>query len=244
MTVSPLATRQPSPGKLVRARSAVERAHRLERGRNGERVVDVIPALAPLLPGRGLKPGCAYTVHGSTALVSALIALPSSTGAWCGVVGMPQFAAEGAAGLGVDLDRVVLIPYPGREWVNVVGALIDALPLVVVRPPGRVADAEAARLGARLRQREGVLVSCGSWPRPEATMTVDESSWLGLGAGHGHLTARRVEVLVTGRGKALRPRRASLWLPDPGGHVVRAEHLDGIPPEHPALDDGAYEAAG
>jgi hypothetical protein len=164
---------------------------------------------------------------------------------------MPQFAAEGAAGLGVDLERVVLIPHPGREWVNVVGALVDALPLVVVRPPGRVGEAEAARLGARLRQREGVLVSCGSWPRPEATMTVDDSSWLGLGAGHGHLTARRVEVLVTGRGKALRPRRASLWLPDRGGHVVSAEHLDGVPPEHPvlgaehrALDDGAYEAAG
>jgi hypothetical protein len=156
---------------------------------------------------------------------------------------MPQLAAEGAAGLGVDLERVVLVPHPGREWVNVVGALIDALPLVVVRPPDRVTDAEAARLGARLRQREGVLVSCGPWPRPEATMTVAESSWVGLGAGHGHLTARRVEVLVTGRGKALRPRRASLWLPDHGGRVVNTEHRVASA-EHRALADGAYEAAG
>jgi hypothetical protein len=244
MTVSPLASRRPSPGRLAR-------------------VLDVLPALVPLLPGGGLRPGCTYTVHGSTALVAALIALPSSTGAWCGVVGMPQLAAEGAAGLGVDLDRVVFVPDPGREWVNVVGALVDALPVVVVRPPGRVTDAEAARLAARLRQREGVLVCCGSWPRPEATMTVDESSWLGLGAGYGHLTARRVEVLVTGRGKALRPWRTALWLPDHSGRVTSAEHRVTsaehrvtsaehrvvLPHERPASDrpalaDEAYEAAG
>lgn len=87
-------------------------------------------------------------------------------------------------------------------------------------------------------------------------MTVDESSWLGLGAGHGHLTARRVEVLVTGRGKALRPRRTPLWLPDHSGRVASAEHRvisaehrvisahERPALDHPALVDVAYEAAG
>jgi hypothetical protein len=238
MTVSPLAprtarlvpARNARTGKLERAQAAAERAHHLQGTRDSERVLEVLPAVADLLPDGGLKPGCAYTVVGSTALVAAVIASPSSTGAWCGVVGMPGFAAEGVAGLGVDLERVVFVPHPGREWINVVAALADALTVVVVRPPGRVSDAEAARLGARLRQRGSVLVACGAWPRTEATLRVTGSDWRGLGEGYGHLTAHRVEVAVTGRGRALRPRRAALWLPDEVGVVrrdgpVRAETL-------------------
>ncbi|HYJ67446.1 MAG TPA: hypothetical protein VEX15_07260 [Nocardioidaceae bacterium] len=184
------------------------------------RPLDTLPALAGLLPHGALRAGATYSVVGSTALTMALVAGPSAAGAWCGVVGMPGFAAPTAADLGIDLDRLVLVPDPGSRWLSVVGALIDSLAVVVVRPPTAVRDAEAARIAARLRQREAVLITCGAWPRHEANLAITESSWLGVGAGHGHLTARQATISVEGRGTAVRPRQARLWLPDAEG-VVR-----------------------
>jgi hypothetical protein len=198
------------------------------------RSLDTLPALADLLPHGALRAGATYSVTGSTALTMALLAGPSAAGAWCGVVGLPGFAAPAARDLGVDLDRLAFVPDPGRRWLSVVGALIDALTVVVVRPPTAVRDAEAARIAARLRQREAVLIACGPWPRREAHLTVTESGWLGVGSGHGHLTARRVTVTVAGRGTVVRPRQARLWLPDPDG-VVRAVEAEptasGVPAE-------------
>jgi hypothetical protein len=221
--------------RLEAVKSAAARAHRLEGERVGGRLIEVTAALSGLIPGGGLKPGAAYTVEGSTALAAALLAKPSSDGAWCGIVGMQGFAAEAAVELGADLSRLVFIPRPGRDWVNVVVALIDALTVIVVRPPSMISDGEAARLSARLRQRQAVLIACGGaqptsvWPRPEARISVSDSKWHGLSTGRGHLTSRQVEVTSVGRGAAIRPRRTSLWLPDAEGNVrvcgVDAEQL-------------------
>lgn len=234
--------RQPADAKLEAARSAAARAHRLHGGQSQAQTLDTLPALSELLPGGALRAGTAYSVEGSTALAMALMAGPSAAGAWCGVVGLPGFGAEAAAALGVDLDRLVLVPEPGAGWRSVVAALIDALTVVVVAPPaevGQVSAAEASRLGARLRQREGVLVVCGPWPQCEARLSVSESSWVGLGAGHGHLGGRQVTVLAQGRGTAVRPRRTRLWLPGSEGEIRSAE-----PVAAPEAPDWMHEAAG
>jgi hypothetical protein len=229
MTVTSLDMRQrPSAAKLEQARRAASRARRLQGERVSGRVIAVLPALADLLPGGGLAPGATYSVTGSTALTAALVAEPSTRGMWVGVVGMPGFAAEGAAGLGCDLERMVFVPHPGREWVNVVAALVDALSVVVVQPVGHVSDAEAARLGARLRKRETTLISFGRWPRADVRLAVDGGAWHGLGRGHGHLSARRADVSVTGRAAHIgfvdsSPMTTSLWLPDEHG-AVRLAH--------------------
>jgi hypothetical protein len=217
--------RQPSSRKLEQARRAASRARRLQGERVSGRVIDVLPALSGLLPGGGLAPGATYAVSGSNALTAALIAEPSKRGMWCGVVAMPGFAAEGAAGLGCDLERVVLVPHPGREWVNITAALIDALSLVIVEPRGRVSDAEAARLTARMRQRDAVLIACGDWPRADVRLSVTATTWHGLGRGHGHLSARQAEVTVTARTTRLGntsplPTTTSIWLPDRHGEVA------------------------
>ena len=241
MTVSALA--QPST-KLELARRAAGRARRLQGDRVSGRVVDVLPALSGLLPGGGLAPGATYSVSGSTALAAALIAEASTRGMWCGVIAMPGFAAEGAAGLGCDLERVVLIPDPGREWVNVTAALIDALSLVVVQPRGRVSDAEAARLAARLRQREAVLIAYGDWPRPNVRLSVSATRWVGLGRGHGHLAARQADVTVAARTTRLGnatplPTTTSIWLPDQTGVVSLVDVGQAIHDEDsmPVLDE-------
>lgn len=180
------------------------------------------PALAGLLPGGALRAGSAYSVEGSTTLVMALLLGPSSAGAWCGVIGMPDFGAEAAGRLGIDLERLVLVPDPGDQWLTVTAAVIDVLTVVVTRPPARTSDANISRLGARLRQRGSTLIVIGDWPQSEAKLTLTNSGWEGLGNGHGYLSGRRVTVTVTARNALDYPRSARLWLPDPQEQVRTA----------------------
>ena len=187
-----------------------------------DRELPTLPAVSELLAGAGLRGGSAYSVRGSAALVMALMAGPSAEGAWCGVVGLPSFGAEAARGLGVDLERLVLVPDPGHDWLNVVAALVDALTVVVVRPPGEVTPGEASRLAARLRTRGALLIAYGSWPGSEARLEVESNTWTGLGDGEGLLTARQATVVVTSRRAAVR-RRHQLWLPGPDGTIRSAE---------------------
>jgi hypothetical protein len=204
----------------------------MQRTRLDTRALPTIPALAELLPGGALAAGNAYSVDDSTTLALALLLGPSRAGSWCAVVGMPDLGVEAAAGLGVDLERLVLVPYPGEHWLSVVSALVDVVSVVLVRPPEktgiRVGEAAASKLASRLRQREGVLVSIGrgsgtgdggidgAWPRSEARLSVTESAWSGIGAGFGHLAARQVTVSSVSRSWAGRTKSRRLWLPGPG----------------------------
>jgi hypothetical protein len=184
-----------------------------------DRVLPTLPAVSELLDGPGLRGGSTYSVRGSSALMMAMMAGPSAEGAWCGVVGLPSFGAEAARGLGVDLDRLVLVPDPERDWLNVVAALVDALTVVVVRPPSEVTPGEASRLAARLRTRGAVLIAVGSWPGSEVRLEVESNTWTGLGSGEGMLAARQATVVVTGRRAAVRQRKHQLWLPGPDGTI-------------------------
>jgi hypothetical protein len=203
-----------------------------------DRALPTLPAVADLLPGAVLRGGAVYSVRGSTALVMAMMAGPSAEGAWCGVVGMPSFGAEAARGLGVDLDRLVLVPEPERDWLSVVAALVDALTVVVVRPPGEVTPGEASRLSARLRTRGAMLIAVGSWPGSEARLEVQANTWTGLGEGEGYLTGRQATIAVTGRGAAVRPQLHQLWLPAPDGSIRRTESA------RPLEDPARWEAVG
>lgn len=175
------------------------------------------PALSGVLQ---LHAGASYSVDG-LGLAMALLAGPSRAGEWCAVVGIPDFGAEAAAEIGVELARTVLVPEPGEQWLETAAALVDVAPVVLLRPGGRVAPSVAERLGARLRKRSAVLLVQGSWPRCEARLSAEGPAWTGLGRGHGHLDARRVAVTV--RRGAAPPRRTELWLPDPAAGVRRAQ---------------------
>jgi len=210
------------PPRVERVRELRQRIRSMQATTLDSRLLPTHSALAPLLPGGGLKQGAAYSVDGSSALLMALLAGPSRAGAWCGVVGVPEFGIEAAAGFGIELERLVLIPHPGEEWLGVTAATADALGVVVTRPPRRASDAAASRLAARLRQRGSTLIVLGGWPQSEATLSIAESEWSGIGAGHGHLSARRVTVTVTGRLSG-RPKSARLWLPDAEQRVRRAD---------------------
>lgn len=190
-----------------------QRIRSMQASSLGSRLLPTHPAIAALLPGGGLKQGATYSVERSTTLLMALLAGPSQAGAWCGVIGVPEFGVEAAQGFGIDLERLVLIPHPGEEWLTVTAAIADVLGVVVTRPPTRASDAALSRLTARLRQRGSTLIVLGNWPQSEAMLSIGESQWSGIGSGHGHLTARQVTVTVTSRASG-RPRSSRLWLPD------------------------------
>jgi hypothetical protein len=187
-----------------------------------ERLLPVVPALQPLLPGRGLRRGSTVAVSRSAALALALVAGASAAGSWVAAVGLPDLGILAAAETGVVLERLALVPAPGaRAWPTVVAALLDAVDVVLVRPPAHLPAAQARRLVARARERGAVLVPLGPWSEPaDLRLAVTSSAWHGLGQGHGRLHSRQVEVAVTGRGPATRERRLLLWLPSPDGTIA------------------------
>lgn len=204
---------------LDRVRALQARIAQMQRTRVDTASLATHPSLTSLLPGGALQAGAAYSVTGSTTVLTALLAGPSADGAWCGIVGVPEFGVEAAGRLGVDLERLVMVPRPGEHWLSVTAALADAVTVVVTRPGGRVSEADAARLAARLRQRGATLIALGDWPGSVARLAVTQSVWSGLGRGYGYPLARIATVVSTGPGTT---RRARLWLPDDRGQFRSA----------------------
>jgi hypothetical protein len=182
------------------------------RGPAGERLLPVIPPLAPLLPEGGLRRGSTVTVTDSASLLLALVSAASRSGAWCAVVGLASFGVVAASEAGIALERLALVAAPGSAWRSVTAALLDAFEVVVVRPPSPVSPADARRLAARARERGSLLVPLGPWEGADLRLSVTEQHWDGLGDGHGYLRAHRVQIHAEGRGRFARPRQATVWM--------------------------------
>lgn len=207
----------------------------------GEHVLPLLPALESILPFGSLQRGFTLSVQGgpgTNSLALALAAGASKAGSWVAAVGIPSLGVASAAELGVVLERLILIaPPPAALWPTVAAALIDAFDVVLVGWPD-VSGAMARRLGMRNRDRKSVLIPVATGIRSpwneaaDVRLTVSGSHWEGLGAGHGRLTARRLEVETGGRRSPM-PYRTALWLPDGEGRV-RVEQPDNVLPIAPA----------
>jgi hypothetical protein len=155
------------------------------------------PAFAHLLQ---LRTGGAYEVDRAS-LGMALLSAPSQEGSWAAVIGADDFGIEAADELGVDLTRTVLVPDPGEHWLEATAAMVDVVPVVLLRPPPGVSERTAGRIAARLRKRSATLIVWGRWPGSEARLVVESSVWAGADRGHGRLRSRRLLVGVQ-RGSA------------------------------------------
>jgi hypothetical protein len=187
-----------------------------EPSRADQRLLPVAEAFAGLLPGRGIRRGSVTAVTGSYALALALVA---EAGTWIAAVGLDDLGIVAAHEFGLGLERLALIPYPGRYWADVVAIMLDAVELVMVRPPAGASPAALRRLAVRARERGAMLLPLGDWPQADVRLQLVRSVWLGLGQGYGRLQARQALVSVTGRGAAASGHRAWLWLPDDQGQV-------------------------
>lgn len=198
----------------LRARMADMEATRVDTG-----ALPTAAALQPLLPGGAIRSGAVYAVQDSLLLASAMMQAASAEGSWCAVVGEPSFGIESAQSVGVDLERLVLVPEPGERWLAVTAALVDVATIVVVRPHGRITPGDANRIAARLRQRGAALIALGSWPGSEVTLRVTHRIWDGIGDGHGFIGACRATVTASGRAGSMRPIRQDLMLPAADGSI-------------------------
>ena len=212
----------------------------VDLGRRAAPPLPVHPALGSVLPD-GLRRGSTVTVSGSVSLLLALLGTASQSGAWCALVGFPVISAQAADEYGVDLSRLAIVPDPAVSagtggWTTAVGALLDAVDVVALRPPGasagppRLVPGDVRRLTSRARTRESVLVSYGQWPGADVRLRAEAGQWQGIGEGYGRLRARLVDVHAEGRGAAARPRSTQLWLPaDNGGIEIATPLAEAIP---------------
>ncbi len=212
-------------GEVLRLRREISR---MQRRRSDQMLLPLDPALAPLLPDEGLLTGTSYSLSPSPSLVLALMGAASQKGLWCAVIGMPTLGVEAAAGFGIDLNRLILVPDPGDRWFAATSALAEVVPLIAVHPGGRLRDADVSRLSARLRDRGTTLLVTGVWPQSEGSIRVHDPEWNGLGAGWGLLSDRTVTVTARTRRSPL-PSSVRVRLPGRDGA------LEPVTPELAAL---------
>lgn len=193
------------------------------------RVLPVLPVLAELFPDGGLRRGSTVAVapgagcgQAGASLAGALMAGVTASGSWGAVAGIAGLGLAGLAEMGVDLSRLAIVDSPARELAGVLSALLDAVDVVLAATQERMRPGDARRLAARARERGSVLVVLekASWPVPlDLCLAPMAAEWRGLGQGHGRLSGRVVQIEVTGRGAAARPRCKWVWLPAVDGSV-------------------------
>ena len=176
-------------------------------------VLPVAPPLAAALPRGGLVRGSVVSVlgQGATSLLFTLLAGPEAP--WSALVGMPGIGLLAAAEFGIDLDRLVVIPEPGPDVLQVLSILVDGVDMIAVALPvkARPTPSRQRVLTGRLRQHGAVLLVMGPWPGADLVLTAGRVGWTGLGQGHGRLRDRELVVEVGGRGAAA-GRRESVAL--------------------------------
>ncbi len=195
----------------------------------------VLPELAELLPD-GLRRGSTIAVTSSVSLLFALLSASSARGAWTAMVGMPAISAEAAIEAGIELERLAIISPPtpgwtGAAWTTAVGALLDAVDVVVARPggvrgtgghsadglshglsagglshglsAGGVSDGDARRLTARARGKGAVLVLFGQQATSWPAVEVQLSARHGrwTGIGDGYGRLQQRQLLVSATGR-------------------------------------------
>jgi hypothetical protein len=215
-----------------------------------ELAIPVEPALSPLFPDAGLQRGhvvgCRGVAARSAALALAVRAV--SDGAWLAVVGIDDFGIEAATELGIPAARVVAVAAATpQEWAERITAAADGFELILTVPPSgaeRMMPTVMRRVRQRLRARGSVLVLVprgvgdSGFAGVDVEIVTTGGQWLGIGAGHGRLIARRVAVRSSGR-RVPRPITVDCWLPGPDGRVdvVQSGRVDvvGEPAEASSL---------
>jgi len=199
-----------------------QRIRSMETAGISERIFPVSEPLQNLFPEGGLRKGVTYQCDVSASLKAALISQATSQGVWCALVGVPDMGLAAAQDMGVALERLVLVPHPGEQWLAVLGALSDVVGIIVLGPVSPPSQRLIATVAGRLRERASTLLVSSPWPHTEGILSVTSHRWEGLGQGHGMLTRHRVSVAFSSRHNRS-PRRCDLVIDAWGAHSASQE---------------------
>ena len=208
--------------------------------------VPVPAALLELFPDGGLARGSVTNIGGAMSVLFALAATAMGQEGWCALVGVPDAGLAAAAGLGLALRRVVVVPDPGAETPQVLAALVDGVDVVVLGHSAGIAGRDQRRLTSRLRRRGAVLLTTGSWEQPDMEITALSCSWHGVGQGDGLLRRGEVELQARHRRRPLpfscrvQVDRAGLTTaPEPAAaDTLQSADAPGLRPAHPSRNPG------
>lgn len=151
-------------------------------------------AMLELFPDGGLARGSVLRIGGALSVLFALAATAMDREGWSAFVGIPDAGLAAAAGMGLALQRVVVVPDPGAEAPDVVAALVDGVDVVVLGNCAGLRGQDRRRLQSRLRRRGAVLLTTGTWEQPDVEITALSRSWYGVGQGDGLLRHGEVEL--------------------------------------------------
>ena len=203
-------------------------------------VLPVASPLAAVLPRGGLARGSVVSVlgQGATSLLFTLLAGPEAP--WSALVGMPGIGLLAAAEFGIDLDRLVVIPEPGPDVLQVLSILVDGVDMIAVTLPvtARPTPSRQRVLTGRLRQHGAVLLVMGPWPGADLVLTASWVGWTGLGQGHGRLRDRELVVEVGGRGAAAGRRESVALLLRAGRTAIEIAPAPSVPAR---VNQGTFE---
>jgi hypothetical protein len=186
-------------------------------------------ALGELLPD-GLQRGAVTGLDGDRYLAAGLVGAAIRQAGSAALVGVDDLGTAAVVAAGAAPARLVVVRSDAPTWARAVEVLIGAVEVVLVRPPGPVADAVARRITARLRRTAPVatalIVAGGAFPAP-VRLRVAAAQWSGLEIGHGLLEARRVSVVAERRDGS--SRAVQVYLPGVDGAVVPAWPAEAAP---------------
>lgn len=204
----------PVPRGTTGARAPVTPASTVRR-----EILPVPPALAPLLPDRGLVKGSVVSYSGAGTLLAGLLAAVTGPGGHAAAVGLPQLGLLAAAEMGARLDRLAVIPDAGQDPMEVAAVLLDGLDLVVLGlGEAAVPPARARVLAAKARGKGAtLLVTGGNWPAPDLSLESRVAGYTGLGTGSGRIRSISLDIEIRTRAGA--PRRGRLAARPLGGRV-------------------------
>ncbi|MFI5719769.1 hypothetical protein [Nocardia sp. NPDC051750] len=182
-------------------------------------VLPVPPALAPLLPDRGLVKGSVVNYTGTGSLLAGLLAAVTGAGGHAAAIGLPRLGLLAAAEMGARLDRIAVIADAGHDPVEVAAVLLDGMELVVLGlGDTAITPARARVLTAKARGKEStLLVTNGSWPAPDLSLESRVAGYTGLGTGSGRIRSISLDIEV--RTRAGTPTRGRLAARPLGGRV-------------------------
>lgn len=145
--------------------------------------------LADILPEGGFVRGQLVEMADNATFIAQLIAHTSGNNGYVAVVGWPTLSLAGIPDSGGNLNRIVVIPQPEEQALNVMTMLAEGMDLIIYRHTGQQLSLTHTRqLLAKLRSTRAVVLAVGlAVPSQVTRIAATISGFRGIGSGSGRI---------------------------------------------------------